>query len=167
MSSLKDAHFVAAAPVAGTQVGCPIADYDTGGTISDIVSLVKYHTAYFCLQLGARTGSTAAPVLTIIPCDTAAAGNTTTAVPFEYKLITSGDTNAAWVQASTLTVTTGNNQAIIVRVASENLPTVSGIKYEYCYMNITEPADDPQVGAMLIIMEDPRYAQDTSETVTS
>lgn len=165
--SLKDAHFIAAASSAGTQAGTPIADYDAGGTISDIVSMAKYNKAYFCLQLGARDGTTAAPVLTIVPCDDAAASATTTAIPFRYKLVTSGDTCAAWVAASTLTVTTGDDQAIIIEVNAEDLPLMSGVKYEYCYLNITEPANDPQVGALLIIMDEPRIAEDVSDTVTA
>lgn len=165
--SLKDAHFVAAAPTAGTQVGCPIADYNAGGCKSDIVDMSQYNKAYFMLILGARTGSTAAPVCTIVPCTDAAGGTTTTAIPFRYKLVTSGDTCAAWVAASTYTVVTGNNQAIIFEVNAEDLPQVSGVTYEYCYLNQTEPANDPQVGACLIAMDEPRYAEDTTDTVTS
>jgi len=164
--SLKDAHFVLLAGVTGTTIGTPLADSMQGGVISDTVSLVKYHTAYFCLLLGARTGSTAAPVCTIVPISSVG-GTTTTAIPFEYKLIATPDTNAAWVQASTYTVVTGNSQAVIFRVAAENLPLVSGVKYEYCYLNLTEPANDPQVGACLIIMDDARYAEDTTDIVTS
>ncbi len=160
--SLKDAHFSLLAGVTGTTIGAPIADSMQGGTISDTVKLSKYNTAYFCLLLGIRTGTTAVPVCTIIPID-AVGGNTTTAIPFHYKLVATPDTNAPWVAASTYTVVTGHNQAIIFRVEADDLP----MGYEYCYLNLTEPQDDPQVGACLIIMENPRFAEDTTDTVTS
>jgi hypothetical protein len=163
----RDFHFVAAAPTAGTQMGMPIADYNAGGSISDIICMSKYKTAYFMLLLGARTGSTAAPVLTVVPCTDAAGGTTTTAIPFHYKRVSSGETNTAWTSSSSLTVTTGNNQAYIIAVKAEDLPQVSGVTYEYCYVNSTEPANDPQVGAMLIVMDDARYAEDTPDAVTA
>jgi len=115
---------------------------------------------------GARTGSTAAPVCTIVPIS-AVGGTTTTAIPFQYKLVATPDTNAAWVAASTYTVVTGNSQAVIFRVSADDLPLVSGVKYEYCYLNLTEPADDPQVGACFIIMDEPRIAEDTTDIVTA
>ncbi len=163
---LRNAHFCLLAGVQGTTIGTPLADSMQGGVISDTVSMVKYHTAYFCLLLGARTGSSAAPVCTIVPIS-AVGGSTTTAIPFEYKLVATPDTNAGWVEASTYTVVTGDSQAVIFRVTADNLPLVSGVKYEYCYLNLTEPADDPQVGACLIIMDDARYAEDITDVVTA
>jgi len=163
---LKEAHFNLVAGVTGTTIGTPLADCMQGGTISDTVHLGKYNTAYFCLLLGLRTGSTTAPVCTIVPIS-AVGGTTTTAIPFEYKLVATPDTNAAWVEASTYTVATGHNQAVIFRVQAENLPIVAGVKYDYCYLNLTEPADDPQVGACFIIMDEPRFAEDTTDLVTA
>ena len=160
-------HWVATPSTAGTLAGTPVADYAAGGTKSDIVSFAKYKTAYFQIILGARVGTTAASVITAIPCDDAAASNETTAISFDYKRVSATDTNAAWTTASTLTTTTGDDQAYIVRVRAENLPLVSGVKYEYAYVNITEDADDPQVGAVLIMMSDPRYNEDVTDTVTS
>ena len=164
--SLTDAHFNILAPVTGTTIGAPLADCAQGGTISDTVHLGKYKTAYFCLQLGSRTGTSAASVCTIVPIS-AVGGTTTTAIPFHYKLVATPDTNAAWVQASTYTVVTGNNQAIIFKVSADDLPLVSGVKYDYCYLNLTEPSDDPQVGACLIILEDPRFAEDVTDLASA
>ncbi len=163
---LKDAHFSLLAGVTGTTIGAPIADSMQGGTISDTVKLSKYNTAYFCFLLGIRTGTSAVPVCTIIPINSVG-GSTTTAMPFHYKLIATPDTNVGWVRASTYTVVTGNNQGIIFKVDAEDLPMVSGVKYEYCYLNLTEPQDDPQVGACLIIMDEPRFAEDVTDTVTA
>ena len=92
--SLKDAHFVHLGAALGTTMGAPLGDTFKSGVISDTVSMVKYHIAYFCLLLGARTGSTAAPVLTVVPIS-AVGGTTTTAIPFEYKLVATPDTNSA------------------------------------------------------------------------
>ena len=76
---LKDAHFNLVAGVTGTTIGAPIADSMQGGTISDTIKLAKYNTAYFCLLLGIRTGTTAVPVCTIVPIDSVG-GSTTTAI---------------------------------------------------------------------------------------
>ncbi len=164
--SLKDAHFNMVAGVTGTTIGTPLVDCMQGGTISDTVHLAKYNTVYFCLLLGLRTGTTAAPVCTIVPIS-AVGGTTTTAIPFQYKLVATPDTNAAWVDASTYTVATGHNQVVIFRVSAESLPIVSGAKYEYCYLNLTEPADDPQVGACLIILDEPRIAEDVTDLASA
>ncbi len=163
---LKDAHFNLLAGVTGTTIGTPLADSMQGGTISDTVHLSKYNAAYFCLLLGLSTDTTAAPVCTIVPINYIG-GTTTTAIPFQYKLVATPDTNVGWVSASTYTVVTAHNQAIIFKVDADDLPLVSGVKYEYCYLNLTEPADDPQVGSCLIIMDEPRFAEDVTDTVTA
>jgi hypothetical protein len=167
MNSSQDFHWVAATPTAGTQAGLPIADFAAGNTISDVVCMSKYHTAYFIVYWGATTGGTETLTLTIVPCSDATGGTTTTAIPFLYKRVSSGDTNAAWVAASTVTCTAGHRQMYILRVDADDLPLVSGVKYEYCYCNIAEVINDPCLGGCLIMMADPRYAEDTTDTVTA
>ena len=166
-SGLRDFHFVAAASTAGTQAGTPVADFADGGTITDIVCMAKYHTAYFLFNLGDATGGTCTLTMTVIPCDDASATNTTTAIPFYYKRVSAGETNTAWTAASTMTTTAGDNQAYIIAVRSENLPLVSGVKYEYCYVNVAETTNDPVVGGCLIMMDDARYAEDVPDAVTA
>ena len=164
---MSDFHFVMPTGVAGGPMGGPVADYNAGGSESDIVCMTKYKTCYFILLLGARTGSTAAPVLTVIPYDVAAGTTSTTAIPFLYKRMSSGETNTAWTSSSSLTVTTGDSQVYCIKVSAQNLPLVSGVKYEYVQLVSTEPANDPQVGALLIMMADARFDEDTLDAVTA
>ena len=164
---LRDFHIVAAAPTAGTQAGLPIADFADGGTISDIVCMSKYHTAYFLLYFGDQTGGTCTLTCTVIPCDDAAATTTTTAIGFYYKRISAGETNTAWTATSSLLTTAGDNQAYLIAVKSEDLPQVTGVKYEYCYLNIAETTNDPALGGVIILMDDARYAEDVPDAVTA
>jgi len=140
--------------VAGTTLGTPVADANAGGSVTDAVNLEKYHTAMFVLQFGARTGTTAAPVITAQSCS-AADGTGATAMAFEYKLVNATDTNTDWtaVAASGLTPATADNYAIVVRIINENLTD----GHEFARLSLTEPANDPQVMGCLVIMKDCRY----------
>jgi len=160
-------HFVAAAPTAGTQAGLPVADFAAGGTISDIVCMSKYQTAYFMLYFGDQTGGTCTLTCTVIPCDDASATNTTTAIGFYYKRVSAGETNTAWTSSSSLLTTAGDNQMYVIRVRAASLPVVSGVTYEYCYLNIAETTNDPALGGVIIMMADPRYDEDTLDAVTA
>jgi hypothetical protein len=164
---MSDFHWVAAVPVAGTQAGLPIADFADGGTISDIVCMSKYNTAYFELYFGDQTGGTCTLTLTVVPCDDATPTNTTTAIPFYYKRISAGETNTAWTSSSSFVTTAGDNQMYVIKVDVADLPLVSGVKYEYCYLNIAETTNDPALGGCHIIMADPRYNEATLDVVTA
>ncbi len=162
--SLSDAHFVMPPSTTAVLAGSPLADFVGAGTISDTVSFKKYNTAYFLLFHGVGTAGT--NDLTVIPIDSVG-GTTTTAIPFQYKRVSSTDTNTAWVWATsnTLLTTVGSDQIYVVKVNADDLPLVSGVKYEYAYLNISDNDGAAILGGCIIIMDDPRYAQDTSETV--
>lgn len=162
--SLKDAHFVNVAGVSGTTAGSPIADFNAGGTISDTVCMSKYNKAYFLLSWG--VGTTGTTTVTAIPIDSVG-GTTTTAIPFRYKIITTPDTNAAWVTASSLLTTAASHKMYVFEVNADDLPLVSGVKYEYVYLNFADTNSDPLLGGCIIIMDEPRIAEDVSDTVTA
>ena len=164
---MSEFHFVASTPTAGTQAGLPIADFADGGTITDIVSMRKYETAYFMIYFGDTTGGTCTLTLTVIPCDDALASNTTTAIPFRYKRVSSGETNTAWTASSSLLTTVGDHQMYVIMVKTEDLPMVSGETYEYVYVNIAETTNDPALGGCIIMMADPRYNESTLDLVTA
>lgn len=165
--SLKDAHFHQSLTVDGTEAGTPLADQFDTSIRSDIVCMSKYNKAYFIMYWGTSTGGTGIETLTVIPCDDASASATTTAIPFRYKHITVPDTNAAWVAASTVNTSAVASGMCIVEVNAEDLPLVSGVKYEYCYLQITENTNGAKLGGVIIIMDEPRYAEDTTDTVTA
>jgi hypothetical protein len=160
--SLKDAHFVMPPSTSDTLAGSPVADFVGSHVPTDTVCFSKYNTAYFVIFQGVGTAGT--HTITAIPYS-AVGGSTTTAIPFQYKIISSTDTNAAWVSASTLTTTAGSDQIWVIRVSADDLPLVSGVKYEYCSCLITAVDSTAVLGGCIIIMDDPRYAEDTTDTV--
>lgn len=160
--SLKDAHFVMPPSTSDTLAGSPVSDFVGTHVPTDTVSFKKYNVAYFVIFQGVGTAGT--HTITAVPYS-AVGGSTTTAIPFQYKIISSTDTNAAWVAASTLTTSAGSDQIWVIRVSADDLPLVSGVKYEYCSVLITAVDSTAVLGGCIIIMDEPRYAQDTSETV--
>ena len=160
-------HFVM--PTGSTSlVGGPIADFCAGGTVSDCVSMIKYRTAYFFFLLGDETSGTATPTFTVIPVSSAA-GTTTTAIPFQYRRVHTTETNTdwAWATSNTMTATAGDSQMYIIKVSADNLPLVSGVKYEYVYVNVAETVNDPIVGGGFVMMADPRFDEKTTDAVTT
>ncbi len=159
---MSDFHFVAPAGDGDGLLGTPVADFNKGGNVSDVVNMKGYFEVYFMLQLGARTGSTAAPVITLLSADDVSPSNTE-AIAFEYKLLTTNDVNSAWIAVSSsgYTVVSGDDQVIVIRGRVDN----AFLNYEYMQLSLTEPADDPQVGALLIMMAKPRHNIATLETV--
>lgn len=164
--SLKDAHFHQITTADGTIAGTPLADQFDSNIKSDVVSMAKYNKCYFLMYIGA-VSSTPTQTLTVIPCEDNDGSAATTAVPFRYKIVTSPDTNSAWANSSSLLTTTGASQIYVIEVNAEDLPIVAGVKYEYIYLNIVETAGDGCLAGVIIIMDEPRYAQDTSEIVTA
>ena len=161
--SLKDAHWVMPPSTSDTLAGSPVADFVGTAVSTDVVSMAKYNKAYFQIFQGVGTAGT--HTITVIPCDDATPNNETTAIPFRYKIVSSTDTNAAWVAASTLTTTAGSDQIWVIEVNAADLPIVSGVKYEYVKCIITAVDSTAVLGGCIVIMDEPRYAQDTSETV--
>ncbi len=164
MDNVQDVHWVMPTGAAGSLAGSPISDFVAAGTISDTVSFAKYQTAYFLIFHGVGTAGT--NDLTVIPI-TEPGGSTTTAIPFQYKRVSSVDTNTAWVWATsnTLLTSVGSHQLYVIKVSADDLPLVSGVKYEYAYLNISDNDGAALLGGVIIMMADPRYAQDTTETV--
>lgn len=160
--SLKDAHFVMPPSTSDTLAGSPIADFVGTHVPTDTVSFAKYNVAYFVIFQGVGTAGT--HTITAVPYS-AVAGSTTTAIPFQYKIISSTDTNAAWVAASTLTTSAGSDQIWVIRVSADDLPLVSGVKYEYCSVLITAVDSTAVLGGCIIIMDEPRIAEDITDTV--
>ena len=157
-------HWVMPTSTAGTLAGGPLADFANGDTVTDTVCMSKYRTAYFQIFWG--VGTTETLTITAIPV-TAVDGTTTTAIPFQYKRVSATETNTDWAWSSSLATTAGSTQAYIIKVSADDLPQVSNVTYEYVYLNLAELAADALLGGCLIMMADPRYDEDTLDTVTT
>ena len=159
---MSDFHFVM--PTGSTSLaGGAIADFTDSGTVSDVVCMSKYRTAYFIIHWG--VGTTGTVTITAVPV-TAPGGTTTTAIAFKYKRVSATETNTAWTASSSLATTAGSSQIYVIKVEAENLPLVSGVKYEYVYLNIAQLVNAELLGGCIIMMDDPRYDEATLDTVT-
>lgn len=157
-------HFVM--PTGSTSLaGGAIADFHDGGTVTDVVNMAKYKTVYFLIHWG--VGTTGTITITAIPCDDATPGNTATAIPFMYKRISSGETNTAWTESSSLATTAGSEQIYVIKVNAADLPDVSGVNYEYVRLDLAQLVDDPLLGGCIIMMADPRFNEATLDAVTA
>ncbi len=165
--SLHNAHFHQITTVDGTTAGTPLADQFDTAIASDIVSMAKYKKCYFIMYWGTNAGTAGTETLTVVPCDDATPSNTTTAIPFKYKSITQPDTNTAWTAASTYGCSARISGMEIIEVDAADLPVVSGVKYEYVKLQITELVDGAKLGGVIIILDEPRYAEDTTDLVTA
>jgi hypothetical protein len=165
--SLHDAHFHQITTVDGVTAGTPLADQFDTTISSDIVCMAKYNKCYFLYYWGTNAGTAGTETLTVIPYDVAAGTTAGSAIPFHYKVITQPDTNAAWVYASTYATAAVVSGLVIIEVSAEDLPTVSGVKYEYVKLLSTELVNGAKLGGIIIIMDEPRYAEDTTDTVTA
>ena len=149
---LQNAHFIKGLD--------PVADAFAGTKASDVVNFENYHSMVFVVYKG--VGTTGTSTLTVEACDDTTPSNTT-AIPFRYKAITSGDTEGALTAATTsgFTTTAGSSQLYLIEVDQDEMGDTG---YGYVRLKAVESADDPVVGAVLIIGYGPRYAQDVPAT---
>ena len=164
---MSDFHFVTGTGAAGSLAASAIADFNDGGSSTDIVSMTKYEEAYFILHWGVGTTGTVTP--TVVPCDDATPSNTTTAIAYEYKRISGGETNTAWTAATAagFETTAGSHQVYVIKVRASNLPVVSGNVYEYIRLDLAETTNAALLGGVIVMMAKPRFNEATLDTVTA
>ena len=166
-NDIHNAHFHQVTSVNGSLAGTPYADQFDTAIVSDVVSMAKYKKCYFLYYWGTNAGTAGTEALTVIPCDNATPDNVTTAIPFKYKACTQPDTNGVWTAASTYTTAAVVSGLVIIEVDAADLPLVSGVKYEYVKLQSTEAVNGEKLGGIIIIMGEPRYAEETTDTVTA
>ncbi len=164
---MSDFHFVTGTGASGGLAASAVADFVGAGAATDIVSMAKYEECYFILHQGVGTAGT--HTLTVVPCDNATPSNTTTAIPFQYKRVSAGETNTAWTAAGAagFTTTAGSHQIYVVKVLAQDLPTVSGSIYEYVRMDIADVDGTAVLGGVIIMMSKPRYNESVLDAVTA
>jgi len=136
----------------------PVTDAfdDTGGPVTtDIVKCESAVGVFFLIMRGVNTGGTGTALILAQACDTVVPG-VSPAVPYQYRESTTLDTWGAWAQATAAgwTCTNGSNNMIQIFVPAAHL---AALGYAYCRLSITEPVDDPVVGAIAIAVVQPRY----------
>jgi hypothetical protein len=137
----------------------PDADRYNGDPASDVVALDKYNHATFILQEG--EGGTGTAAITVEACDDFVPTNPV-AIPFKYKVCTTGDTFGA-VQSATasgVTPAAGANKQVAIEVDARSLPE----GYNKCRAKLTEGVNSPVDAGMICILSEPRYAQELLPT---
>lgn len=131
----------------------PVADFMAGTVSSDVVSLENYDRAIFIIHKG--VGATGTSVITVEACDDFTPSNST-AVPFRYQAITSGDTKGAVTEAtaSGFTTTAGSSQAYLVEVDAIECGKQG---YGNVRLVATEDTNSPVIGSIGILLVNSRY----------
>lgn len=151
-SMLEKMHFGNALP--------PVADALAGTIGSDIFNMKNFGRAIFVLQKG--VGTTGTSTITVEACDDVSASNST-AVPFRYRNIVTGDTQAALTEVDSdgFATTAGSNHLVVVEVDAVELAKTG---YGYVRLAAVEVANDPVLAGILFIGVEPRYSVNTSDT---
>ncbi len=141
----------------------PVADAFAGTKYSDVVNMAKYNKAMFIVYKG--VGTTGVSTITVQACDNTTPSNRT-AIPFYYKEITSDDTQGALKAATTsgFSTTAGSSQIYAVEIDGRALASTG---YGYVQLKMVESVDDPVLGGILIILGEPRYAEDVTPSAIS
>lgn len=152
LNMLESLHFVNGLP--------PVADAFAADPNADVVNMKNYNKALFVIQKG--VGTTGTGLVTVLACDDTTPSNTT-AIPFRYRNITSGDTPGAITEATSagFTFTAGSNHLIAVEVDAVEVEKAG---YGYVTLNVTEDTDDPVLAGILCILGEPRYSTDSTTT---
>jgi hypothetical protein len=139
----------------------PVADAFSGTVYSDIVSMSGHNHIQFVIYKG--VGTTGTSTVTVQACDDVSASNTS-ALPFHYQAITSGDTQGTYtaVENTGFVTTAGSSQLYKIDVDAQAL-AASG--YEFIRLKMVQVADDPVLGGILIILDEPRDNQPNDASV--
>lgn len=132
-----------------------VADAFAGTVASDVVNMAGYEDILFVIHKG--VGATGTSTVTVEACDDVTP-TTTSAVPFTYRAITTGDTEGALTQvaATGFTTTAGSSQLYAVQI---NAAALAASGYSYARLKMVEVVDSPVLGGILIVQGCPRYAQ--------
>ena len=140
----------------------PVADAFAGTTYTDIVNMEEHDTVTFVIFKGA--GDTGTSTITVQACDDTTPSNTS-AVAFRYRLTTGGSNPGAITTATTsgFATTAGASQLYEIEVRAEDLLS-SG--YSYVRLKAAEATDDAVLGGVLIVMDNPRWANSPTTATT-
>lgn len=142
----------------------PVADYDDGGTTSDVINMKNFNKGCFVIQKG--VGTTGTGVVTVLACDDTTPSNTT-AVPFRYVEISAADVVGTITEATSsgYTITAGSNIMVVIEVDAVELAKTG---YGYVQLSLTESENAAVLAGILFIGAEPRYEVGSGDaTVTS
>lgn len=144
----------------------PVADVfdNAAAPASDVYSMRGHGRGLFVIYIG--VGATGTQTMTVEACDDVVP-TTTTAIPFWYRQILSGDTPSAITRATAagFTITAGSSKIVLLEVDAKDL-AASG--YGFVRMKQSaEPVNSPVLGGVMFIAggNPNRYAGQVGATV--
>lgn len=151
MNPLENIHFVSAL--------APVADALAGTATTDVFK-VEGEGAFFLLHKG--VGATGTSTITVESCDDTTP-TTSTAVPFQYRVCTSGDTWGAVQKATSsgFATTAGSAQMYLIEVSADQLSVDGG----YVRLKATEVVDSPVLAGVIAGVYGLRYAPQPSSLI--
>ena len=133
----------------------PVANAFAGTINSDVVNMTLYNHVEFIVYWG--VGATGTTTLTVEACDDVVPTNTT-AIPFAYRRISTGDTHGALIQATAagFLTTAGSSQMYVIEVDAAAL---AALDRKYVRLHGVEGTASPILGGIMIRLSEARYAQ--------
>ncbi len=140
----------------------PVADTFATAATTDWVSLANYRKVTFVISTGDATGNTANGVVTL-NASAVAAGSSSTALTFKYRVCHSSTTVDTWgaltdATSSGFAMTAGDNYLYTIEVLAEEVEAQAAGKY-FVALTVTENSNDPIVANVIAILSEARYPQ--------
>jgi hypothetical protein len=140
----------------------PVADAFATSLTTDYISTANYGRITFIIHTGNATSGTANGTVTVL-ASAVAAGSSTTALAFKYRVCaasTTVDTWGAWTDAAAagFSMTAGDNYIYEVTVQSDEVQAQAAGKY-FVACKVTEVTNDPIDAGILVRLDNARYPQ--------
>lgn len=138
----------------------PVANAFAGTVYTDVVNMKNYGKCTFLIVKGVgATGTTVVTVLASSDVDKTA----TTAIPFKYRVCTTGDTwgSLTAAEAAGFTTTAGSSQRYLIEVDNKALALTG---YGYVVLCMVEATAAAVLGGVDIFLSEPRYTDEDLPT---
>jgi len=144
---------------------CPLAvaathqpkgeDMYENNIVSDIVDMKDWEGCLFIVKK--TTGATGTATATINACDNNTPSNTSGALTFWYRSMTTQDTWASdWATSASLAITAGSDEIWEILITGDQVAAVA--EYSYIKLTLTETESTAQDGAVVTMLVGPKYA---------
>ena len=132
----------------------PVADAFAGTVYSDVVNMANF--AHLTAIISKGVGATGTSTVTVEACDNAN-GDNPVAIPFRYRINTTGDTWGELLNATAagFATTAGSSQRYAVEVDSEEMASSDKA---WLRIKAVEVVDSPVLGGIDFILSQPRFA---------
>lgn len=135
--------------------------FDTAMT-TDYISVANYGRITFLINTGDATGGTANGTVTLL-CSASAAGTSTSALAFKYRVCASSTTVDTWgaltdAASTGFSMTAGDNYQYAVEITADSAEAQAAGKH-FIALKVTEVTNDPVPASVTAILSDPRYPQ--------